>query len=379
MIPRTLSIHRLVRKGRVLLLYGARRVGKTTLLKEFLSSVKLRYRLESGDNVRVQELLSSHDFQRIFDFVDGYQLLAIDEAQQIPGIGQALKILVDQRPNLLIVATGSSSFELAQRTGEPLTGRKRTAILYPLSARELLPRWNRYELEERLEELLLFGTYPEIVVARSRRAKRELLNELVDSYLLKDVLSLERVKASRPILDLLRLLALQTGNLVSFNELATQVRLDVKTVARYVDILEKAFVIFRLGGYGRNLRKEITAKAKYYFYDTGVRNAIISQFGPLSDRLDVGALFENFVIMERLKSNAYASRETEIYFWRTYDGQEVDLVESQKGRLHGFEIKWSPRGSARPPHAWKTAYAKSIYKLVTPQNVLDFLLGPRRK
>ena len=291
----------------MLIIYGARRVGKTTLITKFLEGTNLRYKLDSGDNIRIQDTLGSRDFTRILDYISGYELIVIDEAQEIPHIGTALKIIIDQSPEMVVIATGSSSFELAQQIGEPLTGRKISAILFPLSQKELAHHYNRHELKDKLEEFLVYGSYPEVLTADNRREKIRILQELVDSYLLKDILSHDRIKSPRKLLQLLKLLAFQMGSEVSLNEIATKLRIDVKTVARYLDLLEKTFVIKRLGGFRRNLRKEVTAKAKYCFWDNGVRNAIISQMNPLEDRNDHGALFENFVLMKRIK-NTYIRR-----------------------------------------------------------------------
>jgi predicted AAA+ superfamily ATPase len=373
MIKRYYNLEKLVKPNKVLIIYGPRRVGKTTLLNDFLTITNLKYKLDSGDNIRTQEIFNSQDFLRIKEYAAGYQLVAIDEAQQILNIGMGLKILVDQVPGLNIIATGSSSFDLAQKIGEPLTGRKKTLTLFPFSQEELLAKYNKYELKEELESFLVFGSYPEIITAKSNKDKISLLNELVNSYLLKDVFSLDKIKGSKQLLDLLKLIAFQVGNEVSLNELATQVRLDVKTVGRYLDILEKAFVLKRIGGFNRNLRKEISGKAKYYFYDNGIRNAIISQFNDLRDRDDIGALFENFVVMERLKNNSYKARSGISYFWRTYDGQEIDLVEERNGKLYGFEIKWSPDAKIKKPKDWLKSYKHAQYKVINRENYLDFI------
>ncbi|MBK7257494.1 MAG: ATP-binding protein [Ignavibacteriae bacterium] len=360
-------------------MYGARRVGKTTLLKDFLSHSKLKYRIDSGDNIRLQHVFESQDFEALSDYVEGYELIAIDEAQQIRNIGMGLKILVDQHPSLKIIVTGSSSFDLSQSVGEPLTGRKKTVVLYPMSLLELGALYNKQELSEQLENFLRFGLYPEIITTKSKKGKMEILRELVDSYLLKDILSLEKIKGSRQLLDLLKLLAFQIGNEVSFTELATQVRLDVKTVARYLDILEKGFVIQRIGALSRNPRKEVTSKAKYYFFDVGIRNAIISQFNEIGDRNDTGNLFENFIVMERQKTNAYKQRISQTYFWRTYDGQEVDVIEEQNGRIHGYEVKSSPGKKSRTPSSWKTTYPDALLTLINRENYLPFILDEKRR
>lgn len=372
-IKRYYNLDKLIKHGKVLIIYGPRRVGKTTLLNDFLSRTKLKYKLDSGDNIQIQQLFSSQNFSQIIEYASGYKLIAIDEAQQISNIGKGLKILVDQVPDIRVIATGSSSFDLAQKVGEPLTGRKRTIVLFPFSQKELLGKYNKYELKQKLEEFLIFGSYPEVITAKTRKEKIAVLTELANSYLLKDIFSLERIKGSKQLLDLLKLLAFQAGNEVSLNELAGKVRLDVKTVGRYLDILEKTFVLKRLSGFSRNLRNEISGKSKYYFFDNGVRNAIISQFNSLTDRDDVGALFENFVVMERFKHNNYQARIGESYFWRTYDGQEIDLIEERSGNLYGFEIKWSAKAKIKAPKDWLENYKNAKYKIINQENYLDFI------
>jgi hypothetical protein len=254
-----------------------------------------------------------------------------------------------------------------------MTGRKRTRILFPVSQMELQQRFNSYDLRHRLEEYLVCGSYPEIVVTDGLKNKIELLEELSGSYLLKDVLALERIRSSRTLLDLLKLIAFQVGSEVSLNELATQVRLDVKTVGRYLDILEKAFVLVRVGGFSRNLRSEVTRKAKYYFLDNGVRNAVIGQYNPLDSRNDIGALWENFVVAERLKKRSYRGIYGSIHFWRTYDGQEIDYLEERDGGLFAYECKWSSPRPIKPPPKWLKSYPAAAFEVVSPDNYLDFV------
>ncbi|NHZ71804.1 MAG: AAA family ATPase [Aquificales bacterium] len=360
--------------GKVLLIYGPRRVGKTTLLQKYLQNTSLKYKLDSGDNIRTQHILGSQDFSEILPYAEGYELIAIDEAQNIPNIGMGLKILVDQRPDLKIIVTGSSSFELPGQVGEPLTGRKRTLTLYPLAQSEFLSTYNRFELRENLAEFLIFGSYPEIAMAQTRQAKIDAIMEIADSYLVKDILAFDRVQNSKTLLDLLKLLAFQVGSEVALSELGTQLGMDYKTVNRYLDLLEKAFVIVRVGGFSRNLRNEITKKAKYYFMDNGIRNALIAQFNPLSYRNDSGQLWENFIFMERLKHRKYRAIYANLYFWRTYDQQEIDIVEERDGRLHGYEMKWSAKRKVKPPKHWHSAYPESEFHVVTPDNYQDFVL-----
>lgn len=363
-----------LKPNKVLAIFGSRQAGKTTLLKEYLSKnpEKFKYKLDSGDNIRVQEVLGSNDFKKILEYAKGYDLVVIDEAQRIGNIGQGLKILVDQIPNLKIIATGSSSFELAGQIGEPLTGRKITLTLFPVSQTELSQLFNDYELKNNLEDYLVFGSYPEVVASQSQQEKKRILEELVNSYLLKDILELERVKNSKLLLDLLRLLAFQIGNEVSLSELGRQLGIENKTVARYLDLFEKSFVIANIRGFSRNLRKEITKKSKYYFYDNGVRNAIIANFNPLEIRDDVGKLWENFLAAERMKKQSYQNIYANNYFWRTWDQKEIDWVEEREGKLFGYEFKWKDK-VVKEPKEWLEKYPGSKFEVVSPENYLEFV------
>ena len=344
------------------------------MLNDFLSRTTLKFKLDSGDNIQIQQVLSSQDFRQILDYAAGYELIAIDEAQQIPNIGMGLKILVDQMPNLIVIATGSSAFDLSGAIGEPLTGRKTTVVLYPLAQLELLNLYNSFELRAKLEDFLIYGSYPEIVTANTSRDKIALLEEVVNSYLLKDVLKLDRIKGAKLLLDLLKLLAFQIGSQVSLNELATQLRIDVKTVGRYLDIFEKAFVIKRIGGFSRNLRSEVVSKAKYYFLDNGIRNAVISQFNSIDNRNDIGQLWENFLVTERLKKCTYQALYGTFYFWRTYAGQELDWVEEREGRLLGYEFKWSGKKRRKQPKDWLKAYGNAEFQMINRKNYMEFIL-----
>jgi hypothetical protein len=362
-----------LQKGKVLVVFGPRRSGKTTLLTTFLKTTRLKYRLDSGDNIRVQQILGSRDFPLIREYLEDRDLLVVDEAQEIPDIGKGLKIIVDLRPDLRVIATGSSSFDLARQIGEPLTGRKRTIILFPLSVPELKAGIGAFDLRERLDELLVFGTYPEVVRTRGRANKIRLLDELVQSYLFKDILAHERIKGSRAITDLVRLLAFQIGRQVSLNELAGKLKIDVKTVQRYLDLLEKSFVILPLAGFGRNLRKEIVTMKKYYFIDNGIRNAVLSRFTAPDMREDAGLLWESFVIVERMKKRFAKEIVANAYFWRTYDGQEIDLVEERNGTLHGYECKWSSPKKVKMPGAWMKTYPSASYEVIHRENALKFI------
>jgi len=374
MIPRIYNnLEDYIDPKRVLVIYGPRRVGKTTLLTKYLKKTPYRYKFDSGENITTQDILSSQNFDRIFEYVGSYELIVIDEAQNIPNIGMGLKIIIDHKPGVRIIATGSSSFDLSNKLGEPLTGRKKTLTLFPVSQYELKNIYSPYELKLKLSDFLIYGSYPDIMTAEIREKKIEYLHEIVNSYLLKDILTLEQVKGSKILVRLLKLLALQIGSEVSLNELSNKLAIDIKTVARYLDLFEKTFIIKSVGGFSRNLRKEVTSKYKYYFYDTGVRNAIIDQFNALDVRNDVGALWENFIVMERFKKQSYLNAYGSTYFWRTYDQQEVDIVEERDGKAHGFEITWSPKNKKKEPKDWKRAWSETTYEVVTSENYLDFV------
>lgn len=372
-IPRFYQqLNNYLKPNKALIIYGPRQVGKTTLLTEFLSNCGFKYKLDNGDNITTRHILSSQDFDQIKEYTSGYELIAIDEAQKIPNIGVGLKIMIDQISGLRIIATGSSSFSLAGQIGEPLTGRKATITLYPISQIELKNLYNSYELKNKLSEYLIFGSYPEVATEAKKQDKIQLLAEIVDSYLLKDILELEKIKNSKIVLDLLRLLAFQISSEVSYTELGGHLGIDYKTVVRYLDLLEKSFVIYNLRGFSRNLRQEITKKSKYYFYDIGIRNAIISNFNNLELRNDIGALWENFLMMERLKKRAYEKILANNYFWRTYNQQEIDLVEEREGKLYGYEFKWGER-KIKEPKEWRATYKNAEFAVINQENYLEFI------
>lgn len=358
--------------NKVLVIYGPRQVGKTTLLKQFLIKTSLKYRFETGENLSISIIFSEKDFKKIVEFGSGFDLIVIDEAQKIPNIGEGLKIIVDQVPGIKIIVTGSSSFDLAGQVGEPLTGRKRTLYLYPVSYLELLKQTNPFDLKQELSQLLIYGSYPEVITTESKKKKREIIEEIMNSYLLKDILEFDKVRNSKLLLDLLRLISFQVGFEVSLSELGTQIGIDYKTVARYLDLLEKSFVLYNLRGYSRNLRSEITNKSKYYFYDLGVRNAIISSFNPLELRNDVGQLWENFLVMERLKKQKYMNIYSNNFFWRTWEQQEIDFIEERDGKLFGYEFKYKKIKSS-PPKVWSSTYPESVFEVITENNFESFI------
>lgn len=373
MLPRYYEqIKDLIPDGKVLIIYGSRRVGKTTLLNNILSASGLKYKIDTGDSIKLHQILGSHDFDLLTEYVEGFDVIAIDEAQEIPGIGKSLKILVDQFPGLKLIATGSSSFDLSQKIGEPLTGRKKVMKLFPFSQGELLLHYTKFELRNSLQNYLIFGAYPEVVTSKTKQERVEILDELVHSYLLKDILALDRIKNPNTLFNLLKLLALQVGSLISVNELAKQLHIDGKTVNRYLDLLEKTFIIFRLKAFSSNPRKEISKKSKYYFFDNGIRNGIIMQFGPLDLRNDIGQLWENFMISELYKKNAYLKLFQQFYFWRNFNGKEIDLIVEKDGVLKACEFKWK-KDMGRLPNDFKKKYGTPEYHIINRKNYLEFL------
>ncbi len=363
-----------LKPNKALIILGPRQVGKTTLMEDFLSTTRLKTKKVTGDNITIHQSLGSRSLKEITSFCEGYDLIAIDEAQKIPHIGIGMKLMVDHIPGIQIIATGSSSFELTGQVGEPLTGRKTTLMLYPVAQMEMLHHFNRYELKEKLDEFLVYGSYPAVITAETITEKKNILKELTGSYLLKDILEFERIKSPQLLIDLLRLLAFQVGSEVSINELAQNLKIDNKTVKRYIELLEKSFIISTLRGYSSNLRKEISKKAKYYFYDNGIRNTVIANFNPLNLRNDKGQLWENFLVMERIKKQAYTSLYANNFFWRTWSGKEVDFVEERDGKLFGFEFKWNAKNK-KPPQMWHVTYPEASWKVIDRLNYLDFITG----
>ena len=360
--------------GKVLVLYGPRQVGKTTLANDLLGSLPLRSRFVNADELIYREALSSQNRQRLGEVLGDVDLLAIDEAQRVPNIGINLKILVDSFPKAVILATGSASFDLANKISEPLTGRTLTFNLYPVGYPEIRQTLGSLEARNQLERWLVWGGYPAIVTTDNPTLREKLLAELVGAYLYRDILEMEGVRRSDKIVDLLRLLAFQIGNEVSIAELATSLALSRQTVERYLDLLEKVFVIFKVGGFSRNLRKEVTKNARYYFFDNGVRNSLIQNFNPIPLRNDAGQLWENYLTVERRKSNQAAGRSVNSYFWRTYDQKEIDCLEEHGGKLYGYEFKWQG-GEIRQVtrKEFLESYPGSSLLTVTRENFEEFL------
>lgn len=363
-------------KGVVLILYGPRQAGKTTLIRHLISTVPVSPEAVSftGDDVYAQTLLSRHELDHLKRIVGNAPLVFIDEAQRIANIGLTLKLLVDHLP-VTVIASGSASFELAGRLSEPLTGRARTFHLHPLSWEEVSSKYRNAAPDTALEEMLRFGMYPRVHTLESEARKEEYLYEYLNLYLYRDLLEFEKIKKPRKVVDLLILLAHQIGREVAVSELSNNLGLSQKTVENYLDVLEKMFVLVNIRGFSRNLRKEVTKTSRYYFSDVGFRNALIRSFGPLSLRNDAGALFENWFVTERIKRAGNRRLYPSFYFWRTYDQHEIDLVEDIEGRLTGFECKWSPSAAAkaRAPRDWLSAYPGAGFKTVTRANWAGFL------
>lgn len=375
-----MKIHRILRQeliaaiqpGKVLILYGPRQVGKTTLVQDLLATSELPHSYISADELIYREALASQNRRTLGELLGNNRLLVIDEAQRVPDIGLSLKIMVDNFPHAAIIATGSASFDLAAKISEPLTGRKLTYTLYPASYAELAATLGPFEAHAELERWLIWGGYPPIVTAEPALRER-LLGELVGSYLYRDILEMEGVRRAEKIVDLLRLLAFQIGHEVSLTKLATALGLNRQTVERYLDLLEKVFVIFRVRGLSRNLRKEISKSPRYYFFDNGVRNSLIQNFNRLDLRNDIGQLWENYLMVERRKANEYSGRQANIYFWRTHDQKEIDYVEEHGGVLYGYEFKWQGQVRAAARQAFTAAYPEAQVETITRENFRDFV------
>jgi len=363
-----------ISQNKVLVIYGPRRVGKTTLIEHYLSQYKGNYRLISGEDMNVQRILSSNDFDKIFQFCEGLDLLAIDEAQDIHNIGRGLKIIVDHIKPIHVIATGSSSFDLANKMGEPLVGRQNLLTLYPLSQLELKNHYHDYELQQNLHNYLRFGSYPEVLTLPHQDDKREYLTTIANSYLYKDILALNTVRNADILQRLVKKLAFYLGSEVSAHQFSNDLGVDVKTIVKYLDLLEKNFIITKLQGYSRNLANEITKKHKYYFYDLGIRNAVINQFNDIEDRNDIGALWENFVVIERIKRNSYLRTFHQSYFWRTHNQHEVDYIEEKDANVHAYEIKWNRHTRhTKGLTQFSKAYPNATTGLINQDNYLDFV------
>lgn len=361
-----------LKPGKVIGLFGARQTGKTVLMEKIKTRISGSVLLVHGENLDAQEILSSQRTSLLKRFSQGYEYLFIDEAQEIPHIGVNLKLLVDTLPSLGIFVTGSSAFNLKTKIGEPLVGRSRYFHLYPLSILELQKQQDYLTLKDDLESILIWGQYPQVVTEPDIKERKLILEGIRDGYLLKDILELDNLKNSLFIFNLLRLLAFQIGKDISYSELAQNLNSNKKTVMRYLDLLDKSFVLFALPGFSRNLRKEYTRSPRYFFWDNGVRNSVISNYNSISVRDDIGMLWENFCITERIKANEYQNRSPNRYYWRTYDQKEIDYIEESDGKLSAFEFKWV-KNKIKTPQEFLNTYHHSRFQLVNKGNYLDFV------
>ncbi len=358
-------------KGKVIIILGPRQSGKTTLIQSVLSAQSLPSLLLNGDEADVREMLSNTTSTKLKSIAGKHKIVFIDEAQRIPNIGITLKLFVDNLKDLQVVATGSSAFELANKTNEPLTGRKYEYLLYPISFGEMVEHHGLIDEKRLLEHRLIFGCYPEIITKTGE--EKELLKLLAGSYLYKDLLTLEYVKKPAMLEKILKALALQVGNEVSYHEIGQIVSADNETVEKYIDLLEKTFVVFRLPAFSGNVRNEIKKGKKIYFFDNGIRNAILGNFNTPNMRSDNGALWENYLISERIKYLHYKGDDTSRYFWRTTMQQEIDYIEETSGQLSAFEFKWNIKARAKFPKTFTNAYPSSSTRLITPENFETFL------
>lgn len=357
----------------VIIIYGPRQAGKTTLIKILQKQSKVKTQFFIGDDLYAQSLFGQPELAALKRIINpATSLLIIDEAQRIKNIGLTLKLLADNLP-LTILASGSASFELANKINEPLTGRSKTFWLYPLSYQEIQKKYQPIAPATALAEILRFGLYPKVQILSGEQEKEDYLYEYVNNYLYKDILMFENVRKPKKIIDLLTLLALQIGREVSVAELAQNLALSQKAVSSYLDILEKMFVLINLRGFSRNLRKEIYKTSKYYFIDVGLRNALIRNFNPLNLRADSGELLENWFIIEKIKLANNSRQPANFYFWRTYDQKEIDLIEEKGGQLIAYECKWTKDKKIAAPRDWQNAYPQAHFQAVNSDNIFEYL------
>ncbi|MEB3315679.1 MAG: ATP-binding protein [Candidatus Melainabacteria bacterium] len=359
------------RKVNVIL--GIRRSGKTSLLEKFLEAYEHKYLFLNGDDIQAQGLLSGQSITQFQNLLAGYKLLVIDEAQQVPNIGLNLKLIIDHIKDVTVLVTGSSLFDLDQKLGEPLTGRKKIFKLFTIAQLELNAYENPMESSANLDNRLVYGSYPEVVTAINNHEKEIYLREIVNSYLLKDILVYDGIKNSNKIYKILQLLAYQVGKEVAFDELATHVSMSKNTVEKYLDLLEKNFILYKLSSFSSNPRKELSKKKRFYFHDNGIRNALINNFNPLSIRNDVGELWENYIFYERMKFLEYNDVFVNRYFWRTYDQQEIDLVEEKNQCLSAFEVKYSSRAKYKFSKYWLEHYPEAVNQVIHKDNYMEFI------
>ncbi|GBU07477.1 ATPase [Bacteroidales bacterium] len=373
MIERILkkAVQSKIGKGKAIILMGARQVGKTTLLRSLFSNMDDVLWM-NGDETDVQALFEHISSTRLKAIFGNKKIVVIDEAQRIPDIGLRLKLITDQIPNVQLIATGSSSFDLANKVNEPLTGRKWEYKMYPIAFSEMLTHHGLLDEKRMIPHRLVYGYYPDVV--NNPGNEKEILKQLSDSYLYKDILMWEQIKKPDKLLSLLQALAFQVGSQVSYNELGQLCGLDSKTVEKYIILLEQSYVIFRLGSFSRNLRNELKSSRKIYFYDNGMRNALIANFSIIETRTDIGALWENFLISERMKMLDYSSVWCKQWFWRTKDQKEIDYIEEGDGKLKAFEFKWNPDAKFKTPRQFLDNYPDSSFEIIHRDNFESFLM-----
>lgn len=357
---------------KVIMLYGTRRTGKTTIIENIVQKYAGDALLLQGEDMQVAELLQKRTAANYKQLTAGKKIIVLDEAQVVPDIGKILKLLIDSVKGITVIATGSSSFDLVYTTGEPLVGRNLIYYLYPIAQVELSATEDYLTTVRNLEQRLIYGSYPELWHIDNRQEQENYLKQLVSSYLLKDLLTMENIKGADVLYKLLQMLAWQVGSQVSTVELANSLQLNKGTVERYLDLLSKVFIIYPLRGYSNNLRKEITKSKKWYFFDNGIRNALIGNFSPLELRNDIGQLWEQYVLSERIKYNSYRNYQPQYFFWRTYDGQEIDFLELHNGQLQALECKWK-QGKVKKPGAFAKAYPEAHFAIIDQDNYLDWI------
>ncbi len=359
--------------NKAILLVGARRVGKTELINHIAANVKGNPIMLYGGNDETIDLLKEKTTANYKRIMGNENLLIIDEAQEIPNIGAKIKLMLDTIEDIMVIATGSSAFDLTNKLGEPLVGRKSTFHLYPFAQMEFSGYENYAQTKSKLKERLVLGSYPELEQINTVNKKIDYLKEVVNSYLLKDILAFEGIKNREVILSLLRKIAFRVGSEVSVEGLGNELGISKNTVDKYLELLSKVFVIHKVTGFSRNLDNEITKMNKWYFYDNGIRNALIANFNSFEKRDDIGALWENYLISERLKFLSYTRSYASHYFWRTHRKQEIDWVEEKDGQLFAYEIKWRTNKTPLAPSAWVKAYPKASFQVITPDNYMDFI------
>lgn len=357
---------------KAIIVLGPRQTGKTTLLNSIIQDLSNKLFLDCDDPL-VRELLENANTEKIRQIIGNNTVVFIDEAQRVRNIGLTLKIITDQFKHVQLFVSGSTSFELANEINEPLTGRKWEYILYPVSWSELEGHFGYVNSLQQLEQRLIFGMYPEVISKPG--AEQEILKQITDSYLYKDILSFRGVRKPEIVMKLLKALALQTSQEVSYNELANMLQIDKNTVSSYIDLLEKVYIVFRMQPLSRNLRNEVSSNRKIYFYDNGIRNALVANFNPVSIRQDIGILWENFLMSERMKTIHYSQAFVNQFFWRTKQQQEIDYVEERGGRFYAYEFKWSPDAKTRFSDSFVKNYAPAETKIIHRNNFQEFLTG----